>query len=233
MTASRLPQSRRLRPPGIGYSAITAHRLKIAAVAATAAVNCSIRSERQKQLRLKIAAVAATAAARPITISCVGTLPASRLPQSRRLRHKAATLFLAPSNIPPQDCRSRGDCGWSAPCHFRRSSGPPHDCRSRGDCGGASSELSATQTLTASRLPQSRRLRLDAECSTRFGENPPQDCRSRGDCGSPEARFESGCNGRLKIAAVAATAAGMKVFDVSQPSTPPQDCRSRGDCGFA
>ena len=60
-TASRLPQSRRLRRARRGLKQNHVFRLKIAAVAATAA-NVEIPALADAQIRLKIAAVAATAA---------------------------------------------------------------------------------------------------------------------------------------------------------------------------
>ena len=131
-TASRLPQSRRLRlHPSM--EALSSHfRLKIAAVAATAA-GVSLPDDRYRH-RLKIAAVAATAA--------------------RPARRCSVSMML-----PPQDCRSRGDCGRSRHAHTRDSFWPPQDCRSRGDCGQQAAERPVPD------------------------HGPPQDCRSRGDCG--------------------------------------------------
>ena len=86
------------------------------------------------------------------------------------------------------------------------AAGPPHDCRSRGDCGAAAA-AEAERVGAASRLPQSRRLRLDAMTRGPKFLDPPHDCRSRGDCGL--LRVPGGC-------------------DVLHP---PHDCRSRGDCG--
>ena len=176
---------------------------------------------------------------------------------------------------------------------------PPQDCRSRGDCGIPLTERGA-RWQTASRLPQSRRLRLHiclsivrrltrlkiavvaATAALRpdqiwFATSPPQDCRSRGDCGFtskifksssytasrlPQSRrlrrrdnlFPDETTSRLKIAAVAATAAPRGRCSSRSPCSasrlpqsrrlrrsvkrcrwlvtrPPQDCRSRGDCG--
>ena len=154
--ASRLPQSRRLR---LRYCAVTRRcrrtRLKIAAVAATAA-RCIDTVARCRRIRLKIAAVAATAAAR-------------------------LTAMHAPTRH------------------------------------------------AASRLPQSRRLRLTGHLATLRATDPPQDCRSRGDCGAAVSDLHSLHESRLKIAAVAATAAAAPGSDGT--CDPPQDCRSRGDCG--
>ena len=106
--ASRLPQSRRLRQNSKRWKTQRlVPRLKIAAVAATAAV--VVRTRQANKRRLKIAAVAAT----------------------------AAFLLILPDTggVPPQDCRSRGDCGKSTRKPRKRRTQPPQDCRSRGDCG--------------------------------------------------------------------------------------------------
>jgi len=203
-------------------------------------------------------------------------MAASRLPQSRRLRPPKSQSS-KPNSQPPQDCRSRGDCG---DCDYNLgilAFPPPQDCRSRGDCGdrqcktvegnparlkiAAVAATAATPSgsplaagFTASRLPQSRRLRRLNLASILTWTKPPQDCRSRGDCGIPpvhvephsfgppqdcRSRGDCGCpHGlspfmafiRLKIAAVAATAADNE-NQQSPRSKPPQDCRSRGDCG--
>jgi len=60
---------------------------------------------------------------------------------------------------------------------------------------------------SASRLPQSRRLRPQPGRRAVRLRRPPQDCRSRGDCGSSPGRAVCRRGNRLKIAAVAATAA--------------------------
>ena len=224
-------------------------RLKIAAVAATAAFTATtnllmisppqdcrsrgdcgvaISSINMKPFdRLKIAAVAATAA-KQNTPRCWTESAASRLPQSRRLRQQM----------------------WDS--------------------------LILTKS-TASRLPQSRRLRPEDEMERAGNPGPPQDCRSRGDCGNPSWTYLCLCCRRLKIAAVAATAAlncsmncssllaasrlpqsrrlrqkvplifqsrpyRLKIAAVAATAArktnnkkgrviPPQDCRSRGDCG--
>jgi len=106
---------------------------------------------------------------------------------------------------PPQDCRSRGDCGLSQTTAAGARSArlkiaavaataaaeqrlgleqvvPPQDCRSRGDCG----------------------LKIRKDDEHKF---PPQDCRSRGDCGWIALILHHARHPRLKIAAVAATAA--------------------------
>jgi len=107
--------------------------------------------------------------------------PASRLPQSRRLRRRRQVC--RPDRVaPPQDCRSRGDCGQTVrvpPFH------PASRLKIAAVAATAASALSPNvlKPETASRLPQSRRLRHG--------------------CGPQEA----GIIGRLKIAAVAATAA--------------------------
>ena len=109
-----------------------ASRLKIAAVAATAAASTSFPSSR-KCCRLKIAAVAATAA--------IELRPASFAFNFRlKIAAVAATAALTSRR---SQCRLR----------------PPQDCRSRGDCG-KSPRFPACRMRTASRLPQSRRLRL-------------------------------------------------------------------------
>ena len=202
--ASRLPQSRRLR--------LEVHWLRVS-----------------DSCRLKIAAVAATAAfASAPQTPC--WWPASRLPQSRRLRRNGWNPT-RPFNYPPQDCRSRGDCGkWGVTRIV------PHN--------------------PASRLPQSRRLRLPMGMPRNMPPTPPQDCRSRGDCGVKIIPKLECRNDRLKIAAVAATAAVENAAPGATSSTasrlpqsrrlrrkpcdyekhgnsPPQDCRSRGDCGIA
>ena len=202
--ASRLPQSRRLR--------LEVHWLRVS-----------------DSCRLKIAAVAATAAfASAPQTPC--WWPASRLPQSRRLRRNGWNPT-RPFNYPPQDCRSRGDCGkWGVTRIV------PHN--------------------PASRLPQSRRLRLQMGMTRNMPPKQPQDCRSRGDCGVKIIPKLECRNDRLKIAAVAATAAVENAAPGATSSTasrlpqsrrlrrkpcdyekhgnsPPQDCRSRGDCGIA
>ena len=60
---------------------------------------------------------------------------------------------------------------------------------------------------TASRLPQSRRLRPATISGSKRPWTPPQDCRSRGDCGKVADMNIDLDQFRLKIAAVAATAA--------------------------
>jgi len=82
--ASRLPQSRRLRLIIVNSSGFTRIRLKIAAVAATAAI-LGLTDSVKPDVRLKIAAVAATAA--------------------------CYMVYNELHPEPPQDCRSRGDCG--------------------------------------------------------------------------------------------------------------------------
>jgi len=62
------------------------------------------------QNRLKIAAVAATAASN-MSYPNASPIAASRLPQSRRLRPNTGYVAAHTSLTPPQDCRSRGDCG--------------------------------------------------------------------------------------------------------------------------
>ncbi len=154
--------------------------------------------------RLTIAAVAATAATF-LYARMLSARPASRLPQSRRLRLVVvSSIFRCP--LPPHDCRSRGDCGcrgWTLGCPTHV---PPHDCRSRGDCGRGASSQNGPQK-TASRLPQSRRLRLEFFCRDCGERHPasrlPQSRRLRPDrC----YRFMI-IPTRLTIAAVAATAA--------------------------
>ena len=247
-----MPQSRRLRPTRVKCIARQKCRLKIAAVAATAAdADSQTRDfgynrlkiaavaataaggefvERHSQMRppqdcrsrgdcgspwtcltcrikrrLKIAAVAATAAASWL-LGWLSVISASRLPQSRRLRPHLALpdsmrgvpasrlpqsrrLRLLQTRAdfgiedPPQDCRSRGDCGQRSGLQCRSTNSPPQDCRSRGDCGPNCLGIASPSPL------------------------PPQDCRSRGDCGSPRSSKTSNQTVRLKIAAVAATAA--------------------------
>ncbi len=163
--------------------------------------------------RLTIAAVAATAAL--ITTARVGN------------------LFR-----PPHDCRSRGDCGDAEPdgvnVKVNRLTIAAVAATAAGDrerlleLRNAASRLPQSRRLrlrkkfdnaaaakTASRLPQSRRLRQWLELQRKGAECPPHDCRSRGDCG---------CFGwlillahipiRLTIAAVAATAAHRHLFSV-------------------
>ena len=155
---------------------------------------------------------------------------------------------------PPQDCRSRGDCGLRKVRSADSRQEPPQDCRSRGDCGSLKLETTGTtrhrlkiaavaataarfsiltrssrsprlkiaavaataatcknvfktRRITASRLPQSRRLRLQTNSGGKICFKPPQDCRSRGDCGWNPRFWDWGRENRLKIAAVAATAA--------------------------
>jgi len=157
--ASRLPQSLRLRQLAWSQRALEKRcRLKIAAVAATAATDVNFGNP-FTNIRLKIAAVAATAA-RAVAEEAEGVLP----PQDCRSRGDCGRLNILisfVSALPPQDCRSRGDCGAA---HFGlalRDSRPPQDCRSRGDCGETVVDQDA-RGYAASRLPQSRRLRLSS-----------------------------------------------------------------------
>ena len=179
-TASRLPQSRRLRPPTSLLDSRTPKPPQ----------DCRSRGD------------------------CGGgncflfhqlILSASRLPQSRRLRPTHKQIHITIHN-PPQDCRSRGDCGVRVFHMTGITSTPPQDCRSRGDCGFAVSECDGFFP-TASRLPQSRRLRRITFMMVRLIMKPPQDCRSRGDCGGVIFFNHDRECFRLKIAAVAATAA--------------------------
>ena len=110
--------------------------------------------------------------------------------------------------------------------HFSTASRLPQSRRLR-LCTFTSSEL---YYLSASRLPQSRRLRLGRQIVVGFAAAPPQDCRSRGDCGRLARGQVLGWRCRLKIAAVAATAA-LGLLEGGRVTGPPQDCRSRGDCG--
>ena len=184
-TASRLPQSRRLRPePNVGWiSAIqnTASRLP---QSRRLRLNFVVSGYVNDSCRLKIAAVAATAASNQ-AVSC---------------RHGEC--------LPPQDCRSRGDCGHNQQTESPWKEKPPQDCRSRGDCGSWPPTVDSRRLRAASRLPQSRRLRhihrLRFVCPD---IRPPQDCRSRGDCGVAPLHHVHRPASRLKIAAVAATAA--------------------------
>src|SRR5581483_6213064 len=132
------------------------NRLKIPAVAATAAPRRSVVTQ-VVQARLKIPAVAATAATIFCHRICVNTTPASRFPQSRRLRLNKKEIDFQ-KWLPPQDPRSRGDCALK------------------------SAEL---------KLAFAARLKIPAVAAT-----------AAADCGKH-------CNGhcRLKIPAVAATAA--------------------------
>ena len=245
-----MPQSRRLRPSGESGKRNICSRLKIAAVAATAAAHVTI-SYIEAYFRLKIAAVAATAAG---------------------IFHTAGD-----SLSPPQDCRSRGDCGHEEEIETAKIAEPPQDCRSRGDCGDKAERKAiwkicrlkiAAVAATAAQNPSLWELMF----------SPPQDCRSRGDCGTRLAGRRETPGGRLKIAAVAATAASrsrrkkmrvrsrLKIAAVAATAAssttrknlaarsasrlpqsrrlrqlgfhvlvrrlnPPQDCRSRGDCG--
>jgi len=181
----------------------TRHRLKIAAVAATAA-RFSILTRSSRSPRLKIAAVAATAATCK-NVFKTRRITASRLPQSRRLRlqtNSGGKICFKP----PQDCRSRGDCGWNP-----RFWDWGRENRLKIAAVAATAALprkpARKHSASASRLPQSRRLRLLARAALQRGRQPPQDCRSRGDCG-----FTGCCT-------------------CPWPAIPPQDCRSRGDCG--
>ncbi len=155
---------------------------------------------------------------------------------------------------PPHDCRSRGDCGDEFVKESTVLRFPPHDCRSRGDCGlglhpktaGVNDRLTiaavaataatsptanrdlppprltiaavaataavrlplgVTLKKPASRLPQSRRLRLAIIVKLAAAAGPPHDCRSRGDCGFRSTAKSRKTRNRLTIAAVAATAA--------------------------
>ena len=203
-------------------------RLTIAAVAATAAFK-KARHRIRLRFRLTIAAVAATAAEIQFDVEASG-IAASRLPQSRRLRPSeadqqamldlrltiaavaatAASVVIvvsAPVILPPHDCRSRGDCGPGNPGKKDDGRYPPHDCRSRGDCGPAFLRHPLAAVAPASRLPQSRRLRLNGSRWRNWKSNPPHDCRSRGDCGVVRAISSVNYSIRLTIAAVAATAA--------------------------
>jgi len=162
-------------------------------------------------IRLKIAAVAATAA------------------------------FMRPTltgkwSAPPQDCRSRGDCGVAAGINPPAALDPPQDCRSRGDCGEAvnkwkadsSSRLkiaavaaTAATDLTGLGYSPDHRLKIAAVAATAgwsalisstvidAASRLPQSRRLRPMRTLPS----SSATTRLKIAAVAATAA-------TRPSTP-------------
>ena len=153
--ASRLPQSRRLRRCAAWRTIGGFNRLTIAAVAATAAGSRFIRSDcggpphdcRSRGdcgliasflvmgagARLTIAAVAATAA----WCLCAHfrkNFPASRLPQSRRLRPKKRgrnSSNMSSASRLPQSRRLRLFAGLPSTGEMT----PPHDCRSRGDCG--------------------------------------------------------------------------------------------------
>ena len=155
-TASRLPQSRRLRHGQNGEHGLHDGRLKIAAVAATAAAGFM-----------------------PATVK---HSTASRLPQSRRLRPGAVAVKLS---------------GW---------------CRLKIAAVAATAAGEVCHPISilwpASRLPQSRRLRLSQPAARCAHYQPPQDCRSRGDCGLEPVFYFHWTGSRLKIAAVAATAAG-------------------------
>ena len=132
--ASRLPQSRRLRPVQAPTPLPMADdRLKIAAVAATAATmrarsldssQAASRLPQSRRLRPGLVrcdpAKLRTASRLPQSRrlrprspvpELTANLPASRLPQSRRLRRPKWPAPLANGFLPPQDCRSRGDCG--------------------------------------------------------------------------------------------------------------------------
>ncbi len=157
-TASRLPQSRRLRPIQIPELNLLRDRLTIAAVAATAAnplpnqqnpTTPASRLPQSRRLRLC-----------PGAEKLFGGNTASRLPQSRRLRqqpnHTTMTNNLTASRLPQSRrlrlaAKGRGVGAlhrltiaavaataaiWPVGMGFR--CGPPHDCRSRGDCGGRS-----------------------------------------------------------------------------------------------
>jgi len=81
------------------------------------------------------------------------------LPQSRRLRRDQYREKERPGR-PPQDCRSRGDCG-----DTRKPTSVSRACRLKIAAVAATAAAFNSALmfcwLTASRLPQSRRLRLD------------------------------------------------------------------------
>ena len=154
--------------------------------------------------RLKIAAVAATAAP-GFHSSHNRILTASRLPQSRRLRPADSGQKQTPPP-PPQDCRSRGDCGVAVGV-LEDAGGARLKIAAVAATAAGSPLLEMSARRAASRLPQSRRLRLLGSPKSRCAFCPPQDCRSRGDCGMMDTSISSSCGFRLKIAAVAATAA--------------------------
>ncbi len=206
-SASRFPQSRRLRLSFWSSAANNAFRLKIPAVAATAAVtllaspmkaNPASRFPQSRRLR-----PAQTIA------GYVTSVAASRFPQSRRLR-RAKCHIRERRQAPPQDSRSRGDCGGKTHAQMLEAKFPPQDSRSRGDCG----RVLAPERL-GDKPPQDSRSRGDcgtkAFCCHSSSASPPQDSRSRGDCGNdflpPDlCKYDA----RLKIPAVAATAAEQK-----------------------
>ena len=207
-TASRLPQSRRLRLLARSQHSRLHRRLKIAAVAATAAINAltnypsastASRLPQSRRLRLN-----------RLFDSEDEMRPASRLPQSRRLRLGATlpgfVLHSAASRL-PQSRRLRPQPG----CKLEGST-----CRLKIAAVAATAATGGSHPVhqpntSASRLPQSRRLRQflagsylkDRHSASRL----PQ---------SRRLRLENWVNDavaihRLKIAAVAATAATAEV----------------------
>ena len=131
-------------------------RLKIAAVAATAA-SLSCQSGFQTGVRLKIAAVAATAA-ETARLWCMACVAASRLPQSRRLRQQPPRqLESVVPRLKIAAVAATAAASWrssSAFCSFR--------LKIAAVAATAAVVVSCMLNLewTASRLPQSRRLRL-------------------------------------------------------------------------
>ena len=109
------------------------------------------------------------------------------------------------------------------------SDSPPQDCRSRGDCGTQPVSVDAAYICRLKIAAVAATAAYDFLARTLL-TNPPQDCRSRGDCGVARVSAIRHVQLRLKIAAVAATAARLKPRQWIT-SIPPHDCRSRGDCG--
>ena len=179
---------------------------------------------------------------------------ASRFPQSRRLRLRLLRI-MANFGHPPQDSRSRGDCGRSGGNDHGLFVLPPQDSRSRGDCGLVFNQefprgpvrlkIPAVAATAAARKSgatylEDRRLKIPAVAATAAPI-------LNGRC----SHFVV----RLKIPAVAATAAcptcgnswteysasrfpqsrrlRLKVAaGITHRQLPPQDSRSRGDCGL-
>ena len=154
--ASRLPQSRRLRPPG-------GNRSHIRAPAAS-------RLPQSRRLRHQPASFPSTGVLNRLKIAAVAATAAS------------ATDTLLVASVPPQDCRSRGDCGQKMRPHYSR---PANRLKIAAVAATAALPYAGHlhSLVSASRLPQSRRLRPATAPDRALSLPPPQDCRSRGDCG--------------------------------------------------
>ena len=178
-SASRPPESRRLRPPAPSRRAAT--------------IGAASRPPESRRLRLSRVILAQS-------VICT----ASRPPESRRLRrgHRRSGITLQPPHAP----RNRGDCG-PAIARGEPRDLPPHAPRNRGDCGRTSHVGFRRVTMSASRPPESRRLR-----------------HRRGRATSTDAA-------RLTPPGIAATAASRHAHVIADIKTPPHAPRNRGDCG--